>query len=158
MIRPLLQLALIALAAPALDTRLRAASVPAVTTNLAGLANLAGPESPIAGAGSSVLRVLGALILVLALFGLAVWCVRHSQRLGLGMRPHARLRVLESRSLSYRHSLYVVAYDQQRFLVGTSPGDITMLGQLPPANPAAADTSPPASFSSVLRQILNRKP
>ena len=75
MIRPLLQLALIALAAPALDTRLRAASVPAVTTNLAGLANLAGPESPIAGAGSSVLRVLGALILVLGLFGLAVWCV-----------------------------------------------------------------------------------
>ena len=79
-IRTLLQLAVVALWGFALDIRLRAAPAPGGATNLA---NLAGLDSPIAGAGTSLLRMLGALILVLALFGLAVWCVRHSQRLGL---------------------------------------------------------------------------
>lgn len=156
MIRTLLQLAVVALWGFALDIRLRAAPAPGGATNLA---NLAGLDSPIAGAGTSLLRMLGALILVLALFGLAVWCVRHSQRLGLGLRPQARLRVLEARSLSYRHSIYVIAYDQQRFLVGTSPGDITLLGRLPPADPVVTgDAPPPAGFAGVLRQMLQRKP
>ena len=156
MIRTLCQLAVVVLCGPALQARLQAAPLPGIATNLTSLGGL---EAPIAGAGTSLLRVLGALILVLALFGLAVWCVRHSQRLGLGLRPQARLRVLETRSLSYRHSVYVIAYDQQRFLVGTSPGDITLLGRLPPAEPAATgDAPPPASFAGVLRQMLNRKP
>lgn len=130
-------------------------------TNLlsnSSLTNWNGIESPLPGAGVSVLRVIGALILVLGLFGLAIWLIRNSQRLGFRLGPQPKLRVLEARSLSYRHSMYVVAYEQQRFLVGTSPGDISLLSELPPAeNTAGSPASPPASFADALRHILHGK-
>jgi flagellar biosynthetic protein FliO len=132
----------------------RAATNPPITT---GLTNLSGMDSSLPDTGLSVLRVMGALILVLGLFGLAVWFLRRTQKLGFRLGPTPQLRVLETRSLSYRHSLYVIAYDNQRFLVGASPGALSLLSELPPLDPATASPAPTATFTDTLRQILRRK-
>lgn len=128
-------------------------------TNTNGLAPLAGPEAALPDTSVSVIRVFGGLIFVLGLFGVGIWMVRRAQQLGFKLGAVPRLRVLETRSLSYRHSLHVVAYDQQKFLIGTSPGTITLLSELPAAEPAATDApvAPPASFSTVLKNMLGRK-
>src|SRR5262245_21960211 len=76
-------------------------------------------------AGTSVLRVFGALALVLALFLAGVWLFRNWRRLS-GPRGHvAHLQVLESKALGGRHALYVVGYQHQRLLLAASPSGVT---------------------------------
>jgi flagellar biogenesis protein FliO len=103
----------------------------------------------------SLLRIAGALALVLALFFAGVWLFRNWQRgLGRSTRP-ARLQLLESRSLGARQALYVVAYDRERLLVASSPTGITLVDRLPRADETDAPATPsPASFGDTLRQIL----
>ena len=80
--------------------------------------------------GLALLRVLGALAMVLALFWLGVWAYRKGQRWMLRTGP-PRLRVLEARSLGGRQMLYVVAYEQERLLLASSPQGIALLTHLP---------------------------
>ncbi len=102
-------------------------------------------------------RIFGALILVLALFMGGAWLLRnwHGFAPARGGRP-ARLRMLETRSLGARHALFVVAYDQQRLLIASSPAGITLLDRLPPATEAEAVAAPdaPLNFAEALRRIL----
>ncbi len=128
-------------------------------TNTNALAPLTGPETALPDASVSVIRVFGGLIFVLSLFGVGIWMLRRAQQMGFKLGSAPRLRVVETRSLGYRHSLHVVAYDQQKFLIGTSPGTITLLSELPPTDPAATETptAPPANFSTVLKNLLGRK-
>ena len=103
----------------------------------------------------SLLRIAGALILVLALFFVGAWLFRNWQR-GVG-RPNrpARLHLLEFRSLGARQALYVVAYERERLLVASSPTGVTLIDRLPRADEADAPlASPPASFGDTLRQLL----
>jgi flagellar protein FliO/FliZ len=109
-------------------------------------------------AGSSVLRVFGALILVIAIFLGGVWLFRNWQRFTLRKGGAPRLNVIEVRSLGQRHALYVVGYDQQRMLLASSPAGVTLVSHLPEAEqneaPAAA---PQASFAEAFQQLLQRK-
>lgn len=114
--------------------------------------------------GLSLLRVLGALVFVIALFLGGVWLARNYQRLALRRGPAPKLRLLEVKALGARQSLYVIGYEQQRFLLASSPSGVTFLSHLPEVSAeavAAAETAPPpppaASFASALQQVLARR-
>ncbi len=111
---------------------------------------------------ASVWRILGALAFVLALFFAGVWAFRNWQRI-TQVRSRSRLDVFESRSLGPRQALYVVGYDQQRFLVAASPSGISLISSLPSAPsqdiPTSAMSREESSFAHVLRTALtNARP
>lgn len=116
--------------------------------------------------GLSVLRVFGALALVLALFLGGVWLFRNWQRLMVSNGRAPKLNVLEARRLGNRHALYVVGYEQQRFLIASSPTGINLLSPLPAVadgnglgggNGSNTATAPLMSFAQTLQQVLHRK-
>src|SRR3982751_5259452 len=90
-------------------------------------------EAPLPNVGLSLIRVLGALALVLAVFLGGVWLVRNWQRLTIQRGRTPKLNVVEVRSLGGRHALYVVAYEQERFLLAASPTGVNLLSHLQPA-------------------------
>lgn len=111
-------------------------------------------------AGLSVLRVFGALALVLALFLGGVWLFRNWQRLMVKNGRAPKLNVLEARPLGNRYALYVIGYEQQRFLIAASPAGVRLLSELPPVEagdgaPAAA--AHPVPFAQALPQVLHRR-
>jgi flagellar biogenesis protein FliO len=109
-------------------------------------------------ASFSVLRVFGSLILVVALFLAGVWLFRNWQRLAARQGRAPRLNILESRSIGGRQSLFVVGYDQQRFLVSSSPAGVQMLTPLPDAH--AEEVSQPIpthSFAQAFEKVLAAK-
>jgi flagellar biogenesis protein FliO len=109
-------------------------------------------------AGSSVLRVFGALILVTAIFLGGVWLFRNWQRFTLRKGGAPKLNVIEVRSLGQRHALYVVGYDQQRMLLASSPAGVTLVSHLPTAEEGeAAAIVPQPSFAEAFQQVFQRK-
>jgi flagellar biogenesis protein FliO len=125
-------------------------------TAAATAAPLTAPSLP--DANLSLLRVAGALFLVIGLFLGGTWLFRNYQRLALQRGRTPKLNVLETRSLGGRHAVFVVGYESERFLVASSPSGVNLLSHLPPAdvtaetpgNPPAA----PASFTQALNQVL----
>jgi flagellar biogenesis protein FliO len=110
--------------------------------------------------GLSAIRALGALALVLAVFFGGIWLFRNGQRLAWRKTGAPRLAILESRPLGNRFALYVVGYEQQRMLIGSSPAGITLLSQLPPAVESQTEPVAPAkaaSFTQCLQQVLRQK-
>ena len=100
-------------------------------------------------------RILTALGLVLAVVFGGAWLFRNWQGIPSQRGRPARLRTLEMRMLGNRHALFVVAYDQQRLLIATSPAGVTLLERLPPAAAEDAEAAPlPASFADALRRLL----
>ncbi len=122
----------------------------AQTTNLPPL------STPLPDATASVLRLFGALILVIVLFLGGVWGFQRWQRLAMTHGRSPRMRLLEARSLGHRHTLYVVGYDQERLLLAASPNGVSLISHLPPAEPGEAEP-PRATFTDALRQVLSRK-
>lgn len=139
-------LALVVLAAPA-------AGLAQSTNKLALHADL--PD-----VGVSAIRVFGALAILLAVVFAGVWLFRNGQRIAWRRTGVPRLAILETRPLGNRFAIYVVGYDRQRLLIGSSPAGLCLLSQLPPADetngeiPVAAER---ASFTECLQQVLNRK-
>ena len=115
-----------------------------------------GTLSALPEAGFSVVRVLGALVLVLALFLGGVWVFKLLQQLFLQKGRLAKLNVLEVRSLGNRHALYVVGYEQQRMMLAASPSGVTLISHLPSADAPEAALAEP-DFSGALQNVLGRK-
>lgn len=150
--------------------RFKARSIPAATAWVSG-ALLLGAGAPVCRGETnnpvfngptipdfslSLIRVFGALALVLALFFAGLWCLRNWQRF-LSRQGHpAKLQVLEVRALGHRQTLYVVAYENCRLLVAASPTGVNLVSHLPPATETEGPTAaaPIGSFSQQLRQIL----
>jgi flagellar biogenesis protein FliO len=110
--------------------------------------------------GVSALRTLAALAIVLAIFFGGVWLFRNGQRLTWRKTGPPKLAVLETRALGNRLALYVVGYEQQRLLIGSSPAGLNLLSALPPAAPAPAEAKteqPAASFAQCFQQVLQGK-
>ena len=108
----------------------------------------------------SLVRVLGALVLVLAIVLGGLWLFRNWQRFVLARGAPPKLNVLEVRSLGQRHALYVVAYEQQRLLLAASPTGVTLLTHLPAASgepEITAAGAPPPDFATALLQAVTRK-
>lgn len=112
---------------------------------------------PLPDTGVSVLRVLGALILVLAIFFGGVWLFKNSQRALGRSKGGSQLHVLEVKSLGNRQSVFVVGYGRQRMLIGSSPAGIALVSQLPEATEAEpVGTRSGGSFADTLQKVLNR--
>jgi flagellar biogenesis protein FliO len=110
--------------------------------------------------GTSLLRVTGALALVIGIFLAGVWLLRNWQRLSIQRGRAPKLNVLEIRSLGGRQSIYVVGYEQERFLLASSPAGVNFLTHLPAAGnegESAAETKPQIPFSQALAQVLKGK-
>jgi len=112
-------------------------------------------------AGPSILRVMGALALVLGIFFGGVWLYRNWQRLTIQRGRAPKLNVVETRPLGGKHALYVIGYDQERFLVSASPTGVSLLTHLPTAekdSTETTDTTPaPPSFAQALTKVLKGK-
>ena len=111
--------------------------------------------------GVSLLRVTGALALVLGLFLGGVWFFKNWQRLALPRGQRPKLNILETRSLGARQAVLVVGYEKQRFLVATSPAGVNLLSHLPDAETAETETAEkpagPMPFAQALAQVLKKK-
>jgi flagellar biogenesis protein FliO len=108
--------------------------------------------------GASVVRVFGALVLVVGIFLGGVWLFKNWQRVTVQKGRGPRLNVLEVRSLGQRQSLYVVGYHQQRMLLAASPAGITLVSHLPSSE--EADVAAPVtkmSFAEAFQQVVSRK-
>ena len=130
----------------------------AQTTNVAS-SPLTAPGLP--DASLSLIRVIGALALVIGLFLGGVWMVRNWQRAGGQGGRTAKLAILETRSLGNRQAIYVVGYERERFLIASSPGGVNLLSHLATAadgEPATGTGGTPApSFAQALTQVLKNK-
>ena len=96
---------------------------------------------------------------VLAVFLGGVWLFRNWQRLVIQRGRTPRLNVLEVRSLGGRHALYVVGYEQERFLVAASPAGVNLVSHLQSISEEPPDTkdAAPAPFAQTLARILKGK-
>ena len=129
------------------------------TTNTAATSPIT-PALPTPDMGVSLLRVMGALALVLGIFLAGVWLFRNWQRLAVRRGRAPKLNVLEIRSLGGRQSIYVVGYEQERFLLASSPAGVNFLTHLPSAGneeTSASEAKPQMPFSQALAQVLKGK-
>ena len=149
---------------------IRLTSVTALAGWLLAAATVSGADAvtnlvtaPLTGAATPSLlgplvRMLGAVALLLALLFGVQWWLRQNRQSVAGRNPAKRLNVLEVKSLGHRHVLYVVGYEQQRLLIATSPAGINLLTPLPEATPQAAETvAPVVSFADALMQVVGRR-
>ena len=128
---------------------------------LADTSNAPLTPPPFPDAGASLLRVTGALALVLGLFLGGVWLFKNWQRVAGQRGRTPKLNILESRSLGARQAVFVVGYEKQRFLVATSPAGVNLLSHLPDAEAVEETTagkpSGPMPFAQALAHVLKRK-
>ena len=112
-------------------------------------------------AGVSFIRVIGALALVIGLFLGGVWFFRNWQRLAVQRGRAPKLNILETRSLGGRQAIFVVGYNQERFLIASAPSGVNLLSHLPTATEGESETNaktPSApSFAQALAQMLKGK-
>jgi len=109
-------------------------------------------------AGASLFRVLGAFLVVVALFLAGVWLFRNWQRLAVQKSGGAKLNLIEVKSLGQRQAIYLVGYQQQRMLVASSPAGVTLLSHLPSAaEPEQAPSATNLSFSEALKHVLSQR-
>ncbi len=106
--------------------------------------------------GASLLRVTGALALVLGIFLGGVWVFRNWQRVAVRRGLGRKLDIKEVRPLGGRQAIYVVGYEQERFLLASSPAGVSFLAHLPPATgkETAPENEPGNSFSRQLARGL----
>jgi flagellar biogenesis protein FliO len=128
-------------------------AAPLLSTNLP-------PISPaLPEASFSVLRVFGALVLVLGLFLAGVWLFKNWQRMTLHRGRPSQLQIIEMKSLGGKHALYVVGYQQQRLLLASSPSGVALVSHLPTEDSVSA-TIPAVTgenFVQVLQQAVQAK-
>jgi len=118
------------------------------------------PVSPaLPDASFSVIRVFGALVLVLGLFLAGVWLFRNWQRLTIQRGRPSQLQILEMKALGGKHALYVVGYQQQRLLLASSPTGVALVSHLPAADATEVESAKLSSenFVQVLQQAVQAK-
>jgi flagellar biogenesis protein FliO len=117
--------------------------------------------SPLPDPTGSLIRIFGAFVLVIGIFFGGVWFFKNWQRITIHRGRTPKLNVYETRSLGGRHAVYVVGYEQERFLIASSPNGVNLLSHLP----AAAENEPETeakspqnpSFAEALKQVLKGK-
>ena len=135
-----------------LAATLSTSAAPLLSTNLP-------PISPLPDASFSVIRVFGALVLVLGLFLAGVWLFRNWQRLTIQRGRPSQLQILEMKALGGKHALYVVGYQQQRLLLASSPAGVALVSHLPSADATEVEQAKLSgeNFVQVLQQAVQAK-
>lgn len=120
---------------------------------------LAISPTAIPSATGSVIRMLASLAFVLALFFGGVWLFKNWQRVAR-VKNKSRLRIVEVQTLGPRQALYVVGYEQQRFLIGATQAGVSLISALPAGESVEEKASEPnaaANFAALFQQALGRK-
>ena len=108
--------------------------------------------------GVAIFRMVGSLAIVIALFFVGAWLFRNMHRFKNKRMNERKLQVLEGKSIGPRQAIYVVAYEEQRLLIGSTAQGITLLTHLPEGTPQpAGERIVPVSFGEALMQALGRK-
>lgn len=108
--------------------------------------------------GVAVFRMLGSLVFVIAIFFGGAWLFRNMHRFRQPGAAQRKLQVLEAKSLGARQAVYVVGYEQQRLLIGSTAQGLTLLTHLPDGTPQPeSERIVPVSFGEALMQVLGRK-
>ena len=113
---------------------------------------------PLPDVGYSLLRLAGAMAIVLAIFLGGAWLFRNWQRVVAPRGRAPKLAVLEVKPLGQRHALYVVAYERERLLLSASPTGGTLVSHLPQADASepiapGSDSAVPSSFAAALDRL-----
>jgi flagellar biogenesis protein FliO len=119
--------------------------------------NVPAISAALPGVGASLMRVVGALVLVIAVFLAGVWLFKNWQRLTMRKGAVRKLNVLEVRSLGQRQAIYVIGYEQQRLLLASSSAGVTLLSHLPSVEAEPVIDTPKLSFAEAFQQVLARK-
>jgi len=115
-------------------------------------------QSVAAGGTLSMLRVSGALVLVLVLVFVASWLLRRVRVFGIGAAP--RLGIVAQVSLGARERAVVLRIGERQLLLGVAPGNVRLLTELPAAATetgealAAGPVPTTPSFSQLLRRSM----
>ena len=111
-----------------------------------------------------MIRIVGALMIVMAVLFGGAWWFRKSRLFGLVPAQSSHLSVIETRSLGSRHALHVVEYGSKRFLIADSPAGTNYLTDLEKLEEDAteeldevAEKFSPGSFAGKLKTLLERK-
>jgi len=124
-------------------------------TNLPAISNLPNAAPDLA---PSLVRVAGALLLVVGLFLAGAWLFKNWRRLLHQTARAPKLNILEVKSLGQRHAIYVVGYEQQRLLIASSPGGVSLLSHLPAAGEKEGEPAATTiNFAAALQDALGRK-
>ncbi|ROP58337.1 flagellar protein FliO/FliZ [Enterobacter sp. BIGb0383] len=105
--------------------------------------------------GAMLFQLSGALLLILALILAIGWLIRRrgwGTSLAKGKTP---LTIEQRYSLGQREQLAIVNVDARRFLLGMTPGSITLLTEL--AGAAGGEMPSPGSFQQALTQTQDEK-
>lgn len=115
--------------------------------------------APIPSATGSVIRMLASLAFVLALFFGGVWLFKNWQRVAR-VKNKSKLRIVEVQTLGPRQAIYVIGYQQQRFLIGATQAGVSLISALPEGESVeekAPETNGVGNFAALLQQALGRK-
>ena len=111
-----------------------------------------------------MIRIVGALMIVMAVLFGGAWWFRKSRLFGLVPAQSSHLSVIETRSLGSRHALHVVEYGSKRFLIADSPAGTNYLTDLEKLEEDAteeldesSEKFSPGSFAGKLKTLLERK-
>ena len=111
-----------------------------------------------------MIRIVGALMIVMAILLGGAWWFRKSRLFGLVPAQSSHLNVIETRSLGSRHALHVVEYGSKRFLIADSHAGTNFLTDLEKLEEEAteeldeaAEKFSPGSFAGKLKTLLERK-
>ena len=111
-----------------------------------------------------MIRIVGALMIVMAILLGGAWWFRKSRLFGLVPAQSSHLNVIETRSLGSRHALHVVEYGSKRFLIADSPAGTNFLTDLEKLDEEATEELDEAaekissgSFAGKLKTLLERK-
>ena len=111
-----------------------------------------------------MIRIVGALMIVMAILLGGAWWFRKSRLFGLVPAQSSHLNVIETRSLGSRHALHVVEYGSKRFLIADSPAGTNFLTDLEKLEEEvteeldeSAEKISPGSFAGKLKTLLERK-
>ena len=98
-------------------------------------------------------RSLLAIVVVFGVLGALAWAARRG-RLGFFTRQPAHVRVEATVPLGERRSLMVVAIEGRRLLLGLTPMQVSLVTELTPRSPGAAQTA--LGAASPFEQALAR--
>ena len=104
-----------------------------------------------------MLRLIGALFLVIAVFLGGVWFFKRTRLFALYQGAPAQLKILESKAVGYRNTLLVVGYYHHRFLLAVSASGVNLVSPLPDAPSSEVASSGHPNFAEQLGVAQERK-